>query len=298
MLDRLIHKVIINPASGGGSGLRIGKILPRLFAEHGLRGEFHFSKTAHHFQELVRRCSEGEDHRLVVCGGDGSVNMVLSALREGIKVRMGLIPSGRGNDLARSLGVPHATKQAVSLLAAGREQLIDLGYVGHRPFATIAASGYDALVSIAASKITVVKGKLVYLVAALKELARYKAQSFRVRGDDFFFEGPAMMVSLANAPYYGGGMQLSPGSSLTDGYLDVCIVPKIKKSAFLRILPHVFKGEHVQSPHFLTAAVRSVEVSSLDGSPVCADGEVLGKTPIVIGVKRAVLSVVCGHEFS
>jgi diacylglycerol kinase (ATP) len=294
----LLHTVLVNPASGGGRGARLSQRLPRFFAQFDLKAEYLLSKTEAHFKELVRRISKEAGRRLIVCGGDGSLNMALSALSPESRIVIGLLPCGRGNDLARSLGIPRNPKDAAALLLAGKERVLDIGYVGDRPFASIAGAGFDALVSIAASKSKLVKGKLVYLVSAVRELAKYRASHFRIRSEGFAFDGEAMMVSFANAPYYGGGMKLSPASRLDDGMLDVCIVLPMSKARFARKLLSVFKGGHTNTPGFLTAPVQWAEVEAERAMPICADGEHLGSIPARVSIRPGAVTVICGDAGS
>jgi YegS/Rv2252/BmrU family lipid kinase len=291
--DRL-HTVVVNPASGGGRGARLIKRLPRFFAQLDLKAEYRLSRTDVHFKELVGRISREAGRRLIVCGGDGSLNMALSALSPGSRAVIGLLPCGRGNDLARSLGIPRNPKDAAALLLSGEERTVDIGYVGDRPFASIAGAGFDALVSIAASKSKLIKGKLVYLVSAVKELSKYRASRFRIESQGFSFDGEAMMVSFANAPYYGGGMKLSPDSKLDDGMLDVCIVLPMSKARFVRKLLSVFKGGHTGSPDFVTAPVQRAKIDAAEPLPICADGEHLGSIPAQISVRSGAVTVICG----
>ena len=296
MTDITIHRVVVNPASGGGGGANLAKRLPELFSEFGLTAELFLSKTEAHFRELVKEHSTSENHRLVICGGDGSLNIALDTILPSPGPVLGLLPCGRGNDLARSLGIPNDVKDATALLASGETRAIDIGYVGNRPFASIAGAGFDALVALAAAKTKIIKGKLVYTVAALKELVKYSPAEFEISGENFSFIGRAMMVSFANAPYYGGGMKLSPGSKLDDSLLDVCIVLPMSKLKFLRSLQSVFKGRHVDSPSFITAPVRRAHIRSSNSGPICADGELLGSLPAEIRVEAKAINIVCGKE--
>lgn len=280
---RPLHSVVVNPSSGRGRGGQLARHLPDLFRRLNLAAEFHLSRTEHHFRELVRTVAR-QAQRVVICGGDGSVNMALSSCLPGECPPLALLPCGRGNDVARSLGIPRRPDRAAALLLKGREGRVDVGLVDQRPFASIAAMGFDSLVSLAAARMKRLKGGLVYLLAAVKELARFQPPQFSVSSEGFTFRGRAMMVSVANAPYYGGGMKLSPASVMNDGLLEVCVVLPTSKASFLRLLPLVFTGKHVSSPLFLTAQVRSVRVCSDPPVPVCADGEHLSFLPATIRV--------------
>lgn len=286
------HRVVVNPASGNGRGRRIGTMLPGIFTRLGLAAEFHESRTVEHFRALVggRPAEPGE--RVVICGGDGSLNMAISSNVPNITPTLALVPCGRGNDVARSLGIPAHPQGSAALLAKGGERALDIGYVNERPFASIAAMGFDARVSIAASKMRRVKGRLVYVLAAIKELARFHPPMFTIRSDTFNFRGRAIMVSVANTPYYGGGMMLSPASKMDDGILEICVVLPMSKLNLLRMLPKVFSGRHVGSGCFLTAPVRRAAIVSDPPVPICADGEFLTMSPAEIRLDPAAVTLV------
>ncbi|MCU0611657.1 MAG: diacylglycerol kinase family lipid kinase [Candidatus Eisenbacteria bacterium] len=286
------HRVVVNPASGNGQGRRIGARLPAIFARLGLAAEFHHSTTAQHFRELIQGHAGDSGQRIVICGGDGSLNMALASMPPGERAVMALVPCGRGNDVARSLGIPARAEEAAGLLAEGIEREVDVGYVGEKPFASIAAMGFDALVSIAASRMRIVRGRLVYVIAALRQLARFVPPEFTIRSDTFNFQGRAMMVSLANAPYYGGGMMLSPSSSMEDGIMEICVVLPMSKLSLLRLLPRVFSGGHVDSPLFITSSARRATIATNTPVPVCADGEYLATSPVEVRIEQAAIRLV------
>ena len=286
------HHVVINPASGGGAGARIRTLLPKLFSKYGLSADFNVSLNPDHFRALVKKFSLRDEARTVICGGDGSINMALNELVHNRVFRFGLIPCGRGNDLARTLGISRAAERAVKMLIKGRERPVDVGFVGHKPFATIAAAGYDADVSVTASKFKRIKGGLVYLVAALKEFIRLRPRMVVIEGEDFSFEGQALMVSFANAPFYGGGMKLSPDSVLDDGKIEICILRAMSKMEFLMTMPGIYTGRHVRSPKFLCGSASRIRVSSSDGGPITADGELIGALPSEISIRPSCVHVV------
>ncbi len=292
MTSRILHRVLVNPTSGNGKAKRLVSTLPGLFARLGLTAEFYVSRTAHHFRELAVSHRLKASDRVVICGGDGSLNMALGAVASGPKPSLALVPCGRGNDVARSLGIPREPEAAIGLLAHGTERRIDVGYVNRMPFASIAAMGLDALVTLAASRMRRVRGRIVYVLAALKELARFVPPHFTIRSDTFSFDGRAMMVSVANCAYYGGGMMLSPSSRPDDGWVEICVVLPVPKLTLLRLLPKVFTGAHVSSPFFLSAPARRVSVASSPMVPVCADGEYLGSTPARVWIEEGAATVV------
>ena len=106
----------------------------------------HFTAGPGHAAELARTLVEQGCQRLIVCGGDGTVNEVLPAVAHR-EVTLGLIPAGTGNDFARALSIPRSGRATVRLQICGQPRRFDLGRCGERYFCTVAAFGFDALVA-------------------------------------------------------------------------------------------------------------------------------------------------------
>ena len=129
----------------------------------------------HGREEALQAAAAGEIP--VVMSGDGLIGQIGGALAGG-DVPMGVIPGGRGNDLARVLGIPTEIPGAVDLLAAGPTRTIDVGEVNGRRFLGIASCGFDSEANRIANEARFVKGNLVYLYAALRALAAWKPARF------------------------------------------------------------------------------------------------------------------------
>src|SRR5262245_22368931 len=168
--------------------------------------------------------------------GDGLVGHIGGALANG-EVPLGVIPGGRGNDLARVLGIPTDTVGAVDVLAAGNVRRIDVGEVNGRRFVGIASCGFDSIANRVANEAKLIRGNLVYLYAGLRTLATWKPADFIVTVDGERHEFSGYTVAAANNKAYGGGMFLAPHALLDDGKLDVVITGRIGKLRFLANLP-------------------------------------------------------------
>ena len=211
--------MIVNPSAGGG---RARKVLPEL--EGALRAQgldyrlVLTTSLAHGRDEALGAAGGGKIP--VVMSGDGMIGQIGGALA-GAEVPMGVIPGGRGNDLARVLGIPTEIRGAVELLAAGTTRTIDVGEVNDRRFLGIASCGFDSDANRIANQARLVKGNLVYLYAALRALAAWKPARFELLldGDPHAFTGYS--VAVANSKAFGGGMFIAPDAKLDDGRLDV-----------------------------------------------------------------------------
>jgi diacylglycerol kinase (ATP) len=88
-----------------------------------------------------------------------------------------------------------------------------------------------------------------------------------------------MMVAVANAPQYGGGMRVCPDASVDDGLIDVCVVGAIPRRTFIAVFPRVFRGTHVKHPAVTMLRGQKVEIEAARPFDVYGDGERLGPLP-------------------
>jgi YegS/Rv2252/BmrU family lipid kinase len=284
------HLIIVNPSAGGG---RVQKALPELEAAlraHGLDYRLVLTTSLDHGRdEALGAAAAGQIP--VVMSGDGLIGQIGGALA-GAEVPMGVIPGGRGNDLARVLGIPTEIRGAVELLAAGPTRTIDVGQVNERRFLGIASCGFDSDANRIANEARLVKGNLVYLYAALRALAAWKPARFELRldGDPHAFTGYS--VAVANNKAFGGGMFIAPGAELDDGKLDVVWIGQVAKLRFLANLPMVFKGRHVGNEEVTVLRAAQVEISADRPFAVYADGDHLADLPATIRILPRALTVI------
>jgi YegS/Rv2252/BmrU family lipid kinase len=284
------HLVLVNPSAGGG---RVRKVLPELERELRTQGvEYRMAMTTslEHGCEQARLAAEAGEIP-VVMSGDGLIGQVGGVLAGG-NVPMGMIPAGRGNDLARVLGIPSDVPGAVKVLAAGATRTIDVGEVNGKRFLGIASCGFDSDANRIANEARFVKGSLVYAYAALRALIAWKPASFSLvlDGDERRFKGYS--VAAANSKAYGGGMFLAPDAELDDGLLDVVCIKEDGKLRHLANLPKVFKGTHVDNDEVVVLRAREVEVRADRPFGVYADGDHLADLPASIRVLPRALNVI------
>ncbi|OJX65530.1 MAG: diacylglycerol kinase [Micrococcales bacterium 73-13] len=236
---------------------------------------------------------------LVVVGGDGMAHLGAN-LVGGTGTPLGLVPTGTGNDLAKAFGIPeHDVDAAVAGLLAGLEaepQAIDTGIAAWneggtrrtRRFVGAVSCGFDAIVNERANAMRRPKGASRYTIAILRELARLAPIPYRIEHDGGVLELDGALVSVANNGSIGGGMRIAPQASMTDGLLDLFVVEALGRTAFLRLYPKVFRGEHVSDPRVRIVRTARAVVSA-PGIVGYADGERLGPMPVEVAVEPASL---------
>jgi YegS/Rv2252/BmrU family lipid kinase len=273
--------LIVNPSAGGG---RAGRALPafeQALAEAGLEHHVERTQSLDHAIELaLLAAADGEI--AAALGGDGLVGAVAGALRHS-EGALGILPGGRGNDLARVLGISPEPAAAAAVIAGGMTKMMDLGEAGGRTFVGIASCGFDSEANRIANETKVVRGNLVYAYGALRALSAWKPARFTVRIDG----GESRLVigytiAAANSKAYGGGMFMAPDAALEDGLLDVVMVGDASKRRFLRLLPTVFKGEHVHQPNVRVERGVEVEIAADRPFTMYADGDPIAELPVTV----------------
>ena len=282
--------LLVNPASAGGRALHA---LPEVHAELDRLGAPHRTVTTrsieHAGEEAARAAKQGET--VAALGGDGLLRPIAGALK-GRDAALALIPCGRGNDLARVLEIPKNLTEAARIAVEGEERLLDVANVDGTPYMGIASLGFDSDANRVANQAKLVRGNAVYLYAALRALAAWRPARFTVTVDGERREITGYSVAVGNSRAYGGGMFLLPQAELDDGRLDVLLTKECSKVTFLRSLPKVFKGTHLDSPYAETLRGEVVEVSSDRPFVVYADGDPIGATPATMRVERRCLKVI------
>src|SRR6185312_6157100 len=239
--------------AGGGKAARVAPQALTMLRQHGLTVRRVDTRDLAHARELARAAA-GAGETVAVLSGDGAIGAVADALRDVPGAILGVLPGGRGNDLARVLGVARLDL-ACATIARGVSRAMDLGTVvgtdGAHAFVGIASVGFDSDANRIANEAPPWLGNLVYAYGALRALLSWRPARFEIEldppGERHGFT--AYTIGAANSKTYGGGMRAAPSAMLDDGLLEVVVLESVGKIAFLtKILPRVFKGTHVREP--------------------------------------------------
>ncbi|HET7684093.1 MAG TPA: diacylglycerol kinase [Marmoricola sp.] len=282
--------LLTNPASGKGRGTRlVGQVLPRL-RDAGYHVRDLVGRDADEALDLARGVVADGVPTLAVVGGDGMVHLAVQAL-VGSDTRLGLIPAGTGNDVARNLGLPRKDPLAATdVVIAGRERTIDLARIGATHFVTVLAAGFDAIVNERANAMSWPKGQMRYNLATLAELRTFGPRPYVLDIDGLEQRLDAVTVAVGNGPSFGGGLRITEGALLDDGLLDVVVIDPISRMELLRTYPKLFKGTHLSHPGVQQFRGRRITVAA-PGIVAYADGERIGPLPLTIEVVPQALRV-------
>jgi YegS/Rv2252/BmrU family lipid kinase len=281
--------LLVNPTSGGG---RTKSLLPSVEDQLDKRRLiFRTQKTrsAEHAVDAALAAADAGEIP-VVMSGDGLIGIVGGALA-GAGVPLGIVPGGRGNDLARVLGIPSEPAGAVAVLASRQERVIDVGEVNGRRFLGIASAGFDSDCQDIANRTRFVRGRWVYAYSALRALAAWKPARFTLRVGEENLRFTGWSVAAANSGMFGGGMRMAPDASLEDGEFDIVMIGDTGRLHYISNLPKVFKGTHVKNEEVRIVRARKLELSASRPFAVYADGEHLTELPATFRVLPQALSV-------
>lgn len=282
--------LLVNPAAANGRTL---KRLPQVEQElDGRRIDFRVERTRgieDGIEGALRATELGEVP--VVMSGDGLIGAIGGALA-GSETPFGIVPGGRGNDLARVLGIPEDPAGAVEVLAAGNTRRIDVGEANGRRFLGIASAGIDSEANRLANHTRLLRGNMVYAYAAIRTLIGWKPARFTIQVGEERMRFTGYSVAAANSRAYGGGMMLAPNADLSDGEFDVVTIGDVGKLHFASNLPKVFKGTHLEEDQVRVFRAPRLELSASRPFPVYADGEHLTDLPASLRVLPRTLSVI------
>ncbi len=282
--------LLTNPTSGKGKGARIrAEVLPRL-RDAGYQVRDLAGRDADEALDLAHQCVTDGVETLVVVGGDGMMHLAVQALASS-GTRLGIVPAGTGNDVARYFDVPRKdTAAATDVVIGGRERTVDLARIGSTYFVTVLAAGFDAIVNERANQMTWPKGQMRYNLATVAELRTLKPIPYvlEIDGEEQRFE--ATLVAVGNGPSFGGGLRITEGAVLDDGLLDVVWFRPLSRRELLKSYPKLFKGTHVDHPDYRHRHARTVTIAA-PGVTAYADGERIGPLPLTVEVAPLSLRV-------
>jgi diacylglycerol kinase (ATP) len=280
---REISKVtaLTNPLSGHGTAIHAAQAAIARLHARGVEVVEIIGDDAEDARHLAAAALERGTDALVATGGDGVISNALQVLA-GTDVPLGIIPAGTGNDHAREFGIPTKDPEAAAdIVADGWTQTIDLGRIqrgeGRKKtdkwFGTVAATGFDSLVTDRANRMSWPHGRLRYYVAILAELSQLRMLPFRLVLDGTKeIDADITLAAFGNTRSYGGGLLICPNADYTDGLLDITMAHTASRTKLARLFPALMKGTHVEIDEVTTARATTIHVEC-PGINVYADGD-------------------------
>ncbi len=234
--------------------------------------------------------------RVVVAGGDGTLNTVLpSVMRAGVP--LGVLPLGTANDFARSLGLPVDPVEAAGIIAGRGVRSVDVGVVNGRYFLNAVGIGLGPELTRQMDREKKKRlGVLAYLDSLIQVLGRNRRRIARVTVDGQCRRDTFMQITIANGRHYGGGLLVNEDARMDDGLLHVLCVRPLKPLQLLLRGVRIRRGTVGDDDKLVYRAGREVEVRTWRPCEVTADGELLTRTPVTVRSLPRALAVYVPEE--
>ena len=285
--------IIIRPREGMEELERLRAQVTRL------RGEGHEVWPRLTFEEgdavRMARAAAGAGAELVVAvGGDGTLNEVVNGVMDVEWAgRLAVIPTGTANDFASGFEVPTDVEGALEVALEGRALEADVARANERYFINVSTGGFGATATEETpSEAKRLLGPWAYVVTGVKKFSELRPSKARFeRPDAPDWDGEVMLFAVGNGKRTGGGSLLTPRAELSDGELDVLIVPGMPRMEFVALLPDLRAGTHVDNPHVLYFRTERLVVETEEPLSVNVDGEPLSGTRFDYGVADRRLTI-------
>lgn len=287
--------VIINPISGTGSSPAVARqraqFATAILSAAGIECDVRVTERAGHAYTIAREAVERHTTLVLAWGGDGTMNEVGRALVWSPTV-LALIPAGSGNGLARELHIPFDPTQAFHTALHGKDRTIDAGEIGGQLFLNAAGVGFDAQVTtLFNNRPKGRRGFSSYVTIAMRELLTYEPDVYTIIINGETLHRHSLFIAVANSQQYGNGAMIAPNADLSDGHLDLVIIPKRSVRETLWEARRLFNGTITKSPGVET---RRITQATITGQrPLClhVDGEPVANTATALVVRTHPLAL-------
>ena len=290
-----MYHFIVNIHGGSGKAFLKWNKIRALLNERKVEFKVRVPQAVGDASRIAREISElpEDDIRIVVVGGDGTINEVLNGITDFSRVKLGLIPTGSGNDFTRGLKLPrHNPKKAVDILLNSKgDKKIDLGKStvlstgDSRIFGISSGFGLDAIVGTGINEAKIKKilnwvhlGKLSYAFLTIQTLFTMKTYeaSLSFDGEEAIKFNKLIFLAAMNFKAEGGGVPMCPKARGDDGELSVCVAAGVPKILTFFKFPLLCLGLHSKSKGFYLRNCKTLELSSSENSILHTDGEFVG----------------------
>jgi YegS/Rv2252/BmrU family lipid kinase len=307
------YLVIVNPNAGKGKGKKDWDKISGLLIKEGFTFDSVFTQQRRHAIKLTCENIENGYRRIIVVGGDGTMNEVVNGVFGQKKVPvseiiLGMITVGTGNDWGRMFNVPVDYAEAISTLKKCSTFMQDAGIVKYytgekresRYFINIAGLGFDALVVEKANrqKDKGRKGVFLYFWNILTNLFYYKFTITEITVDEQHIKNETFTISIGIGKYTGGGMMQTPNAIPDDGLFDLTVIKKMRKGEIIRSLKRLYDGTILDHPKVESYTAKKITIDSEPEIHLEVDGESLGHSPIEFDIVPRTVQIIagCNHK--
>lgn len=281
---------LVNPIAGGGHATEVCDTVTGLLREAGATVVVAATQSSEHAIKLATEAA-ADGQVVIAVGGDGLMRDAAAGVVASGGV-LGVVPAGRGNDLARALGMPATPHEMASLLLDGPTRTIDVLEANGVIVPGNVYIGIDSVATQIINNTRWLPGLLTYRLAPVRAILSWHSPTYTVVADGERRSVPAFSVVVANSGAYGHGLRIVPPAVLDDGLLDVMIVGDGPRREIVKFMKEAKTGAHVARPEVQLSTAREVTVDADRPLPVCADGDEIGELPVTVRLLPAALGVI------
>jgi diacylglycerol kinase (ATP) len=287
-----MYNFILNPIAGKGKALKAMEKIEQYLTQNNIAYSVRRTEYPAHAVEIARELSE-KGENVIAAGGDGTVNEVLNGIADFDKCALGIIPCGTGNDFSKFIGIPKNPVEAVKKILEGQPLYTDFLQVNGKRVINVTGMGMDVAVLELCKKTKFFKGKFQYLLSLIRVLLKFDWYKFKIKIDDNpEQEKEVMLVAACNGKYFGGGMPISPLSDISDNYINLIIVNKLKKWKIPVALINMLRGKLLKYDFVENILCRKVSITTPDGKTLInMDGELIRDVPFECRLVKNTLRV-------
>jgi YegS/Rv2252/BmrU family lipid kinase len=252
-----------------------------------------------HAERIAREFSNEICDVILVCGGDGSLNLAANGIfhSDNPHTPLAIWPSGTGNDFVKTLEVPKSFQELRACIENRNFKAIDLPCMEwdgkKRAFLNVTDLGLGGCVAYDMMRSKRSLGSfLTYQWLIVKNLIRFKKRTIHFDLDGKKYDARAMNFVVANAKYFGSGLGISPDSNVTDGTLEVIVIGDLNLFEYLYFVPQVKKCKKLFYHKIQYYSAKKISIETEVPMPIDMDGEFVGFSPMVISVQHSLNVVV------
>lgn len=265
---------IINKYSGTGYNAALEQIIGMACKEQGRHYDLAYTEGRNHATTLAAQAASSGFDTVVAVGGDGTVNEVAQALLNS-PVRMGILPKGSGNGLARHLGIPLRMNLALACLFSSQTIQLDTFRLNGRLSLNVSGIGFDGYIAdlFGMDKKRGLEGYTRLVMHEFMDFSEFEAE---ITAGDKAQRKSAFVIAIANASQYGNNARIAPAASVVDGLVNISILKKVPPYR-LDFMYSFFFGTIEQSAYCETFPVAHARIQLHAPMYFHIDGEAAGR---------------------
>lgn len=288
-------KIIVNPSSGRRIVQNKLEKIQTILLDKGYilsRDNTGKKDDAKEFAKIA--CQERWD-MIIVCGGDGTVNEVVSGVADSeFKIPIAIFAAGTVNDFANAMKLPREVEGFIEMIENKKTQRVDIGKVNDRYFINVAAGGLMANIAHKAEvDLKTLFGKLGYYFEAIRELPSQNLSGYdiSIESEEVNYKGKILLYLISNSQSIGGVKNAAPKAEVSDGLLDVMFLKEVAFQDVMEIILKLQNGQHIQNNKIEYFKTKRVDIYSDEKLEIDLDGEYGGDLPATFEVNPSMIEI-------